>query len=73
MIDTDKLPSIVLDAILNNLGCDDDVTGDARQPYLDQVRQMDAQTAFNCYLTWYGLIGWADNIAQALDRIRAAQ
>lgn len=80
MIDVDKLPPSVVEAIAQNLGWDDGVHWDGRrtgpaadlEPYKAKIAVMTPEEAFGCFCTWHGLIGWSVPLAQALDALRAA-
>lgn len=58
MIDPNKLPPLVKDAIEQNQDGDPDWS------------TMSANEAFNSWCTWHGFINWSGTISAALDSIR---
>ena len=39
----------------------------------DEIRRMDAETVFNEYCNWHGLINWGRNLWSVAERLRSAE
>lgn len=73
MLDVSKIPKTVLDDILSNLGVDEDSSDKERGRVTEKVEAMDVYDAFDCFLTWNGIMGYTSMIINALDGLRAAK
>lgn len=80
-LDTDKLPSYVVEDIAANLGwtkpeyrslehTDDQIDIES---FKRRIADMTPYTAFESFCTWNGLIGWHGHLIAAIDALRAAE
>jgi hypothetical protein len=67
MLDIELLNDNVIEAICDNMGLDSGEEEDMKR-----VARLSPEQAFERFLTWHGIIGYAGMIASALDNIRLA-
>lgn len=65
----DLLDDEVREAILNNLEMDSE---DDFEAGCKMIAEMNVTEAFNRYLTWNGIIGYADQLITAYENIKEA-
>lgn len=70
MLDTSKMPNNVLEYIANNLGREDN---EPIQMYLSQIEAMTPKEAFDRYLIWNGIIGYSEDIWNAVECLKLAE
>ncbi len=70
MLDTTKLAPDVLRDIAFNMGYEETKDID---PFLFEMGQLDIEEAWEKYCEWNGLIGFSNQLLNALDNIREAE
>jgi hypothetical protein len=63
MLDTDKIPTGVLQDIAQDMGWKEDGSAGALDVYLPKIAEMTAEQAFERWCDWHGLFGWATSHA----------
>ena len=67
MIDPEKLPTHILEALRQKLGLhSDDTSGD------DRIARMNVDDAWRAYCQWYGIFARAVALTRTIDAIREA-
>lgn len=61
-----KLSIDVIDSIAANLGWDGE---EDKSPYLEQIKHMTINEAFDRYCTWHGFLGWGQIMQRVLKEL----
>ena len=70
MLNSEKLAPVIVKDIASNMGWEE---GKDLAPYVFEIDQLSVRDAFDKYLTWHGIIGYADQFISVLDDLREAE
>ncbi len=70
MLDTTKLAPDVLRDVAFNMGYEE---GKDLDPFLFEMGQLSPEDAFEKYCEWNGLLGFSNQLLNALDNLREAE